>query len=458
MSSTTTTTTNNTGTVILGAGIIGVSTAYYLSLSSPQSSSSSEIHLIDPSPTLFWSASGFAGGFLARNWFAPEVSSLGALSFAEHARLASAHDGRRNWSYAPSTSLGYSAVAADKGVKKRGDDWLRSGTSRAEAAPGDQKQKVPVLSVEDLNQKTPAWLRRREGDDVEVIGGEGDAAQLEPERLCRFLLEEAEGRGVKVSKGTEAVEVLRDGEGVVSGVVVRDVKTGEEREVQCSRIIITAGCWSGQVWEKLFGATSETVKRLPVTSLAGYSLVVKSPRWAGAVDGEGCHAVYTSHAFCPEIFSRVGGQIYFAGLNSAAMPLPNVAEGSKVPTEPMQLVKQAARELLGSGKDGEDDLEVVREGLCFRPVTPWGLPIVARVPDEHLGGGIRTSPGAEGGVFLATGHGPWGISMSLGTGIVMSELESRSCRCCSTVLQAVMNSFEDSRRAAGFSRRLLSGR
>ncbi|KAJ4347653.1 hypothetical protein N0V85_009750, partial [Neurospora sp. IMI 360204] len=196
MSSTTTT---NTGTVILGAGIIGVSTAYYLSLSSPQSSSSSsEIHLIDPSPTLFWSASGFAGGFLARNWFAPEVSSLGALSFAEHARLASAHDGRRNWSYAPSTSLGYSAVAADKGVKKRGDDWLRSGTSRAEAAPGDgdQKQKVvPVLSVENLNQKTPAWLRRRQGDDVEVIGGEGDAAQLEPERLCRFLLEEAEGRG-----------------------------------------------------------------------------------------------------------------------------------------------------------------------------------------------------------------------------------------------------------------------
>ncbi|KAL0468650.1 FAD dependent oxidoreductase [Neurospora intermedia] len=428
MSSCTTTTTTSTsaGTVILGAGIIGVSTAYYLSLSSSRPSSPSppsEIHLVDPSPSLFWSASGFAGGFLARNWFAAEVSSLGALSFAEHARLASAHDGRRNWSYAPSTSLGYSAVAVDKGVNKRGDDWLRSGTSRAEAALGDNKEKVPVVSVEDLKEKTPTWLRRREGDDVEVIGGEGDTAQLEPERLCRFLLGEAEGRGVKVSKGTEAVEVLRDGEGVIRGVRLKDVMTGEEREVKCSRIIITAGCWSGQVWEKLFGATSETVKRLPVTSLAGHSLVVKSPRWAGAVDGEGCHAVYTSHAaFSPEIFSRVDGQIYFAGLNSAAVPLPSVAEGSTVQTGSIELVKQAARELLGSGDDGEDDLEVVREGLCFRPVTPWGLPIVARVPDEHLGGGIRTKPGAEGGVFLATGHGPWGISMSLGTGIVMSEL------------------------------------
>ncbi|KAK3396055.1 FAD dependent oxidoreductase [Sordaria brevicollis] len=403
------------GTVILGAGIIGVSTAYYLSQSSSSSSSSGEeIHLIDPAPTLFWSASGFAGGFLARNWFAPEVSSLGALSFAEHARLAAAHDGRRNWSYAPSTSLGYSAVAADKGVKKRGDDWLRSGTSRAEAAP-----ELPKLSVEDLKKKVPAWLRRRQGDDVEVIGTKGDAAQLDPERLCQFLLGEAEGRGVKVSKGTEAVEVLKDEQEVISGVRVRDVKTGEERVIKCSRIIITAGCWSGQVWEKLFGATSETVKKLPVTSLAGYSLVVKSPRWAGAVDGEGCHAVYTSHdAFCPEIFSRVGGQIYFAGLNSATVLLPSVAEGSKVQTESMELVKQAARELLGAEDDGVDDLEVVREGLCFRPVTPWGLPIIARVPDEHLGGGIQ----AEGGVFVATGHGPWGISMSLGTGIVMSEL------------------------------------
>lgn len=407
------TTTSNNGTVILGAGIIGVSTAYYLSLSSD-----SEIHLIDPSPTLFWSASGFAGGFLARNWFAPKVSSLGALSFAEHARLAAAHDGRTNWSYAPSTSLGYSAVAADKGIKKRGDDWLRSGTSRAEAAP-----ELPVLGEEELRKKVPAWLRRRDGDDVEVIGTEGDAAQLEPEKLCRFLLKGAEVRGVSVAQGWEAVEVLRDEKGVVNGVKLRDVKTAEEREVKCSRIIISAGCWSGQVWEKLFGATSETVKKLPVTSLAGHSLVVKSPRWTGVVDGEGCHAVYTSHdAFCPEIFSRVGGQIYFAGLNSATVPLPSVAEGSKVQTESMELVKQAARELLGSGNDDEDDLEVVREGLCFRPVTPWGLPIVSRVPDEHLGGGIQTKPGAEGGIYLAAGHGPWGISMSLGTGIVMSEL------------------------------------
>lgn len=50
-------------TVILGAGIIGVSTAYYLAQADPSLASS--IHLVDSSPELFASASGKAGGFLA---------------------------------------------------------------------------------------------------------------------------------------------------------------------------------------------------------------------------------------------------------------------------------------------------------------------------------------------------------------------------------------------------------
>jgi glycine/D-amino acid oxidase-like deaminating enzyme len=52
------------GTVIIGAGIIGCSTAYYLSQSSRTQAST--IHLVDASPELFTRvASGLAGGFLA---------------------------------------------------------------------------------------------------------------------------------------------------------------------------------------------------------------------------------------------------------------------------------------------------------------------------------------------------------------------------------------------------------
>jgi glycine/D-amino acid oxidase-like deaminating enzyme len=76
-------------TVILGAGIIGVSTAYYLSQSVPGSS----IHLIDTSPEFFASASGKAGGFLAADWFGPASAPLGLLSFKLHKQLSDEYDG-----------------------------------------------------------------------------------------------------------------------------------------------------------------------------------------------------------------------------------------------------------------------------------------------------------------------------------------------------------------------------
>lgn len=52
-------------TVILGSGIVGVSTAYYLSHSGNTKPES--IHLVDPIAELFHCASGFAGGFLAKD-------------------------------------------------------------------------------------------------------------------------------------------------------------------------------------------------------------------------------------------------------------------------------------------------------------------------------------------------------------------------------------------------------
>lgn len=50
-------------TVILGCGIIGLCTAYYLSESGNTPPES--IYLVDSSPELFYCASGFAGGYLA---------------------------------------------------------------------------------------------------------------------------------------------------------------------------------------------------------------------------------------------------------------------------------------------------------------------------------------------------------------------------------------------------------
>jgi glycine/D-amino acid oxidase-like deaminating enzyme len=189
------------------------------------------------------------------------------------------------------------------------------------------------------------------------------------------------------------------------------------------------------VWCVVTVLFPHSMHTLPISSLAGHSLVVRSPRWAGR-EGDECHSVFLTSqpGYSPEIFSRAGGHIYVAGLNSATEPLPVLASDAKkgVAVSAIQRLHETARELLladcpdrgdgGEQEVTEDDLEVVREGLCFRPVTESGLPIIGRISDEILGVGIKTRPEQEGGVYIAAGHGPWGISLSLGTGKVLAEM------------------------------------
>lgn len=145
-------------TVIVGAGIIGSATAYYLS-EFPSTTSPSSIHLIESCPDLFASASGYAAGFLARDWFAGSVASLGALSFDLHKQLAEENNGLEKWGYSRSTGT---SLIAKRG--ERGEAWCRDGNSRADAAGEHQF----------VSGKGPAWLTQRDNGKVEVIS-EGDS-------------------------------------------------------------------------------------------------------------------------------------------------------------------------------------------------------------------------------------------------------------------------------------------
>ncbi|KAG8166484.1 hypothetical protein KVR01_002173 [Diaporthe batatas] len=403
-------------TVIVGAGIIGVSTALYLSKHQPGGT----IHLVDSSPELFASASGYAGGFLARDWFGPGVASLAAQSFDEHKRLADLHDGASKWGYSRSTSLSYTAASQTTGRRsQRGEDWLRYGRSRPDAAAGSAPDCPDGHDGHDA-QMLPPWLLREDGDTVKPIGDDRTTAQVDPLQLCRFLLKQCLDSGVHLSQPARAVAIMKDVRGQLSGLRVADTQSSTETDVPCARLVIAAGAWSPQVFQELF---PKTQSQLPISSLAGHSLVLKSPRWTAEMERRGCHALYATSktGFSPEIFSRIGGQLYVAGLNTDEIPLPELATEKPISVDAIDQLKRVAARLLGEG-GAVDDLEVVREGLCFRPVTPYGTPIISRIDDVHLEEGIATRPGAEGGVFLAAGHGPWGISLSLGTGKVLAEM------------------------------------
>ncbi|KAL2355325.1 FAD dependent oxidoreductase [Cryomyces antarcticus] len=395
-------------TVIIGAGIIGCSTAYYLS-ESPRTQAQS-IHLVEASPKLFASASGYAGGFLASDWFSPSVAPLGALSFKLHKELADKHDGRMKWGYSRSTgtSLNHESNVVG-GNKERAEDWLRHGSSRAEAA-GEH---------EFSEGEGPAWLTKRRGASIEVISEDETVAQVDPLRLSQFLLDQCTARGVQLHHPARAISVSKDIRDHLASVRLLS-SDGTETDIPCTRLLIAAGAWTPRAFGTLFPSATLT---LPVSQLAGHSLVVRSPRWSAAHEDKGCHAVFAtdSAGFSPEIFSRIGGEIYVAGLNDSGIPLPDLPTDARIDAREVRRLKEVATRLLGI-PGAEDDLEVVREGLCFRPVTPRGQPILSRIPDAQLGGRYTTRGGGEGGVFVAAGHGPWGISHSLGTGKVMAEM------------------------------------
>ena len=146
-------------TVILGGGIIGSSIAYYLS----SQQQDEDIHIIESSSQLFSGASGYAAGFLAKDWFAHPLASLGALSFNLHNSLAKEHGGCEKWGYMKGTALSLNAsTAVGKEGEAQDDDWVEAGTSRAEAASG---------SGETLSY-CPSWLTKQKGATVDKISDE----------------------------------------------------------------------------------------------------------------------------------------------------------------------------------------------------------------------------------------------------------------------------------------------
>ncbi|KAG9558191.1 FAD dependent oxidoreductase, partial [Aureobasidium melanogenum] len=385
-------------TVILGAGIIGVSTAYYLSQSKPGSS----IHLVDSSPELFASASGKAGGFLAADWYGPASAPLGLLSFKLHKQLADEHDGAQKWGYSRSTGASFAEGEDPIEEEAKKGEWLENGRSRAEVAGAH----------EFVEGEGPAWLTRRKGDGYDVISADETVAQVDPLRLSQFLLDECRKRGVQIHQPATPTSVNTDTNNTMTSLDIKQAD-GSETQIPCTSLLFACGAWTPKVFRTLFPSST---LNLPISPYAGHSIVISSPHWTTSHEHNGCHAIFStsSSGFSPELISRIGGEIYIAGLNDGGIPLPDLATEAKIEASAIEELKKTAERMCGIPGH---EIEILREGLCFRPVTPRGEPILCQVEEKKLGG--VQSPG---GVFVAAGHGPWGISLSLGTGLVMSEM------------------------------------
>lgn len=156
--------------VILGCGIIGLSTAYYLSTSP---SPPARVYILDTSPVLFECASGRAGGFITKDWYGWASKELGELSFRLHRELADENDGRRQWGYSGSLGLSVTEIKEETpSARSNAEDQLFDGQSRRFMAG-----EFSTLWAEAQGE-WPQWLKKRRRKVA--VHGRNDSTSVRP--------------------------------------------------------------------------------------------------------------------------------------------------------------------------------------------------------------------------------------------------------------------------------------
>jgi glycine/D-amino acid oxidase-like deaminating enzyme len=225
----------------------------------------------------------------------------------------------------------------------------------------------------------------------------------DPYLLTTFLVEKAIENGATLiqAKATQ----LTMSNNTISKVHAI-TSSGEQISLDCDALVIAAGPWTGELTR-----TFNLPNPIPITSYAGHSIVLRLSTPNDITSDErksvsdSCLFMSLSisrNSYHPEIFPRPNGQIYICGINSD-LPLPSTPLlAQPIPTTISQL-HSIADSLFG------DTYVVEKEQVCFRPMTGHGEPFVGSVRGVN-------------GVWVGAGHSFWGITLGLGTGLVLSEM------------------------------------
>ena len=232
----------------------------------------------------------------------------------------------------------------------------------------------------------PRWLDGA-GAVTAVLGTPETTAQVHPARFTEALLDAARARGSALRLGVVEDVVQQDG-------AARGIRVDGET-IEADAVVLAMGPWTGRLAGRL---------ALPrIGGLKGYSVTL-------AVQDVPAHALFVDYRTAdgrhlePEIFPRPDGEVYVCGMADPA-PLPDSPDAVQVSEASCDVLARAA----GRVSNSLAAAQVTRRQACYRPVTDDGLPLIGRVP------GVA-------GVYVATGHGPWGILNAPATGQALAEL------------------------------------
>ncbi|MFM0098197.1 D-amino acid dehydrogenase [Paraburkholderia nemoris] len=396
--------------VVLGSGVVGVTSAYYLARAGH------EVTVIDREPgpaleTSFANAGQISPGY-ASPWAAPGVP-LKAVKwmFQKHAPLAIRLDGTQfqlQWMWQMLQNCTSARYAVNKGRMVRLAEYSRDCLQALRAETGIQYEgrtggtlqvfrtqqqfdgaakdiavlqeaNVPyeLLSAAELAQAEPALaaVSHKLTGGLRLPGDETGDCQMFTTRLAAM----AEQLGVKFRYNTPIDSLAMAGDRIAG------VQCGDEL-VRADSFVVALGSYSTKFLSGLV--------KIPVYPLKGYSITAPIVNEASAPISTVLDETYKIAITRFDDRIRVGGMAEIVGFDKS------LREARR------ETLELCVNDLFPGG--GDTSKATFWTGL--RPMTPDGTPIVGRTPVPNL--------------FLNTGHGTLGWTMSCGSGQLLADVMS----------------------------------
>ena len=377
--------------VIIGGGIIGCTSAYYLS----RHSSTTKITLIEASRHgLAQGASGKAGGLVARWAYPKEIVDL---SFKEHSRLAEEHNGRDRWGWR------YVRCGSWEGRGEAVIDSIHEGIgtnknlAKTLGLPGAVNPDTTKYRVSDLPEDL-SWVKGELTHSYSPMARDGETAQVHPYLFTTSMFDLAKANGVNFIQG-KAISIIQL-DGKVTGVEYikhQDHRKTADSEkdilvVPATHVIVAAGPWSSAI-----------VHQLPISATRAHSITIR-PRQGVAIspyvlftDISDPSPVPSSRA-SPEIYARPDNEVYACGPGDDC-PLPDTVDDVIVDQTSCDLIYSRVSSISQELREGS----VQKRQACYLPlVSSGGGPIIGEADQIAKG------------LFIATGHNCWVCQLIVG--------------------------------------------
>ncbi|KAJ9622457.1 hypothetical protein H2203_006679 [Taxawa tesnikishii (nom. ined.)] len=397
--------------VVIGGGIIGCTSAYFLTHHPSYNPSKHRVTLLEASK-IAGGASGKAGGLLAL-WAYP--SSIVPLSYRLHKELADEYDGAERW--------GYRAVHCGQvdckgrrlppkkeranvdGVPERatkGDNVATNGQEDVGESVSLQKRSKEAIGKlraagvpDDLDWVAADCLRM-----YDEMGDPSTTAQVHPYQFTTSMADLAKeaGADVRVGASVKRINYTADGSAVES-VTYEDKNNGNKEEtIPATDVIVSAGPWTQKVYPDapISALRAHSVTIRPTRPVSAYALFTQIKLPAGFGD----------HIVTPEIYARPKNEVYACGEGDHMVPLPASTDLVDIDDRRCQDIV----DYVGSISDELRDGEVTARQACYLP----------NVNASGSGGPLIGLTNTKG-LLLASGHTCWGIQNGPGTGKLISE-------------------------------------